>query len=130
MNDALAAVKDEYETSAEPHRARRDALSRAVQVWADAHRDELTQHGKVKTHTLTTGEILWRTRPPSVVITGAEAVLDLLRRIGLSRFIRLKEEINREAILADPAAVAAVPGIAIRQPEDFVILPFETELAD
>lgn len=129
MNDELAVIKERFEAAAEPHRQQIKTLTVAVQTWAEAHRDELTQHGKVKTCVLTSGEIGWRTRPPSVRVSGAEAVLDLLRRLGLDRFIRQKEEINREAILNEPAAVAGVPGLRISQEEDFVVSPFTAELA-
>lgn len=130
MNDLLAKIKDEYETYAAPSRERIRTLTHGVQIWAEANRDELTQHGKVKTHDLPAGQVLWRTRPPSVRVTGAEAVLDLLRRMHLDRFIRRKEEINREAILNEPDSVAHVPGITISQAEDFVVVPFEVELAN
>lgn len=130
MNDALAGIKDRYEQDAEPKRLRIAALTEGVQTWAEANRDSLTQGGKVKTAALTSGEILWRLRPASVRVTGADAVLDLLRRMGLGRFIRSKDEVNKEAILNEPEAVAAVPGIAIVQGEDFVVVPFETELAE
>jgi len=130
MNDELAAVKARYEEQAEPLRLQVEALTQGVQTWAEANRDALTQQGKVKTAALTTGEIAWRLRPPSVRITGAEAVLDALRRLGLKRFIREKEEANKDAILNEPEAVAHVPGIAISQGEDFVVVPFEAELAE
>ncbi len=128
MNDELAACKARWEEAADPLRARIAALTQGVQTWAEANRDALTQHGKVKTAALPTGEILWRLRPPSVRVTGAEAVLDALRRMGLKRFILEKEEVNKDAILNEPAAVAHVPGIAISQGEDFVVVPFEAEL--
>ena len=130
MNDALAAVKEEYETTAEPRRRRVESLTQGVQIWCEASRETLTQGGKTKTAVFTSGEICWRTRPPSVRITGVEAVLDVLRRLGLTRFIREKIEINKEAILNEPAEVAHVPGIAISQGEDFVVTPFEAELAE
>lgn len=130
MNDELATVKARYEEQAEPLRLQVEALTQGVQTWAEANRDSLTQHGKVKTAALTTGEIAWRLRPPSVRITGAEAVLDVLRRLGLKRFIREKEEVNKEAILNEPEAVAHVGGITISQGEDFVVVPFEAELAE
>ena len=128
MNDELAAVKESYELDAEPRRQRIDALTQGVQIWSEANRDTLTQGGKVKTVAFTTGEIQWRLRPPSVRITGAEAVLDVLRSLGLKRFIREKEEVNKEAILNEPEAVAHVAGISISQGEDFVVTPFEAEL--
>lgn len=130
MNDELAVVKARHEEAAEPIRLKVEALSTGVQTWAEANRDQLTQNGKVKTAALTTGEIAWRLRPPSVRVTGAEAVLDVLRRLGLTRFIREKEEVNKEAILNEPEAVSHVPGIAISQGEDFVVVPFEAELAE
>lgn len=130
MNDELATVKARHEETAEPIRLKIEALTTGVQTWAEANRDTLTQHGKVKTAALTTGEIAWRLRPPSVRVTGAEAVLDVLRRLGLKRFIREKEEVNKEAILNEPEAVAHVPGISISQGEDFVVVPFEAELAE
>lgn len=129
MNDELTEIKARYEALADPYRERVLILTQAVQIWAEANRDELTQHGKVKTHALPSGEILWRTRPPSVRVTGVEAVLDLLRRSGLDRFIRIRQEVNREAILNEPEAVAFIPGLAISQIEDFVVVPFEVELS-
>lgn len=128
MNDRMAEIKTAYETQAAPLRARVDTLTLAIKTWAEANRDELTQHGKVKTHDLPAGQILWRTRPPSVRVTGVEAVLDSLRRMALERFIRVKEEVNREAILNEPETAARIPGIAISQMEDFVVVPFEVEL--
>lgn len=130
MNDQMARIKEQFETLAAPHRERVAVLTKAVQTWAEAHREELTDHGKRKTHDLPAGQILWRMRPPSVRINGVDAVLDLLRRLGLDRFIRRKEEVNRDAILAEPAAVSHVPGIAISQAEDFVVVPFETSLSE
>lgn len=130
MNDALAAVRETYERQAAPLAARIQALTRGVQTWCEAHRDELTQGGKVKTARLASGEVLWRTRPPSVRITGAEAVIDALKRLHLGRFVRAKEEVNKEAILNEPEAVRDVRGITISQGEDFVIKPFETELEE
>jgi phage host-nuclease inhibitor protein Gam len=129
MNDELAAVKARHESNADPLRQQLQALTTGVQTWAEANRAALTQGGKVKTAQLTTGELVWRLRPPSVRITGADAVLDALRRLGLKRFIRSKDEVNKEAILNEPKAVATVPGISISQGEDFMVMPFEAELA-
>lgn len=130
MNEELAAIKEGWENKATPHAQRIEALTQGVQVWSDANRDALTQGGKTKTATFATGEVAWRTRPPSCRITGAEAVLDALRRLGLKRFIREKAEVNKEAILNEPDAVTHVPGISISQGEDFIVTPFEAELAE
>lgn len=128
MNEALTRLKQDYEQRADPYRQRIGAAQLAVQSWCEANRPELTRHGKVKTAQFTTGEVCWRVRPPSVRITGEESVLFSLRTLGLERFIRTREEINREAILNEPSAVAHVPGIRINQIEDFVVTPFAVEL--
>lgn len=130
MNDELAAVKERWEHVAAPHAQRIDALNQGVQIWCEANRDTLTQGGKTKTAAFASGEVAWRMRPPSVRVTGKDAVLDALRRAGLRRFIREIQEVNKEAILNEPEAVALVPGIVISQGEDFIVTPFEAELSE
>lgn len=130
MNEELAAVKERWENLATPHSTHIETLTKGVQIWCEANRETLTQNGKVKTAAFATGEVSWRLNPPSVRITGAEAVLDALRRLDLRRFIREKAEVNKEAILNEPEAVAMVPGISISQREDFAVIPFEAELAE
>jgi phage host-nuclease inhibitor protein Gam len=128
MNDELAAVKARFETEATPHAEAIKAISGGVQTWCEANRQILTDGGRTKTAMLPTGEIKWRMTPPRVEIKGQEAVMDLLRRAGLARFIRFREEINKEAILVDPDAVKGIGGIKIKQTEEFVIQPFEADL--
>jgi len=128
MNDELAQIKTLFEKQALPHNDLIAQLSTGVQGWCEAHRDELTQGGKTKTAALPTGEVKWRTTPPSVSIKGVEAVLQLLREKKLLTLIRTKEEINKEAILADTKAVVGIAGITISQKEEFVIEPFNVEL--
>lgn len=130
MNDELAALKQRYEQEAAPHASVITDLASGVQTWCEAHRDELTQAGKTKTANLASGEIRWRVRPPSVAVRSLETVLQALRDLRLSRFIRVKEELNKEAVLAEPEAVKHVKGITVTQKEDFVIVPFETELEE
>ena len=72
----------------------------------------------------------WRQRPPSVSIRGQEAVIDLIKRLGLTRFIRTKEEVNKEAVLNEPDEVRGVAGLTVvTGVEDFVITPFEQEVS-
>ncbi|MFA7269859.1 MAG: host-nuclease inhibitor Gam family protein [Sterolibacterium sp.] len=130
MNDYLAKIKEEYETRAQPHKEQIERLSAGVHTWCEANRDSLTQNGKVKYANLPAGEVKWRTRPPRVTIRSAETVLDTLKRLGLARFIRAKEEVNKEAMLAEPEAVSGIAGVKIEQGEDFVIVPFETALEE
>ncbi len=130
MNEALAAIRQQWEARAAPHAEAIKALAAGVQTWCEANRVALTQDGKVKTARLASGEIRWRTRPPSVSVRGVADVLVALERLKLTRFIRTKKEVNKDAILTEPEAVTHIKGITISQKEDFVILPFETELEE
>jgi len=130
MNDDIARITDDYTGKITPQQLEMKQLQDGVQSWCEANRDELTENGKTKTAGFVTGNVQWRQRPPSVLVRGADSVLETLARLGLSRFIRTKEEINKEAILNEPAAVAGVAGISIKTGvEDFVITPFEQELS-
>lgn len=130
LDGQITALREKYEGLMSPHVVELKALTSGVHTWAEAHRDELTQGGKVKTANLMTGELRWRITPPSVVLVRVSAALEELRLKGLGRFIRTKDEVNKEAILADPAAVSGCNFIGIKQSEDFVVVPFSTELEE
>lgn len=130
MNAALAATRKEFEDQARPHAERIKDLAQGVQTYCEAHRDELTKGGKTKTAKLASGEVSWRMRPPSVMVRGMAAVVEALKKLKLSRYIRTKEELDKEAVLADPDGVEAIKGITVSQREDFVIKPFSTDLEE
>lgn len=130
MNDEIAAIKTKYEAQAAPLNGSIGQLQAGVQIWCEAHRAQLTNDGKVKTVNFGAGEVRWRMTPSSVTLKKVEAVLKALREKGLARFIRTKEEVNKEQILAEPDAVKAIAGITISQHEEFVIEPFETKLEE
>ena len=129
QNDKLAAITEEYAPLMNEVKEKLAPKQDAVQAWCESRRDELTNNGKTKTGTFNTGEVQWRIRPPSVGIRGADAVLESLRTLGLSRFIRIKEEVNKEAMLNEPELAATVAGVTIKTGvEDFVITPFEQDI--
>lgn len=130
MNDELALVRERWETQAAPHLEQIRALTTGVHLWCEANRAALTHNGKVKYAHLASGEVKWRMTPPKVVVRAVENVLDYLRQAGLDRFIRSKDEVNKEAVLAEPEAVAHIKGISFSQKEEFIVLPFETELEE
>lgn len=129
MNDEIAAITDAYTERFSPLQAELKNLNQGVQIWCEANRDDLTQGGKSKSGGFITGTVQWRQRPPSVSVRGVEAVIEALKSFGLTRFIRIKEELNKDAILNEPSAVAGVAGLLIKKnTEDFIITPFEAEV--
>lgn len=125
INDIIAQATNERKDEIELLQLQIESLQMSVQIWCEANREQLLKKG-LKTANLITGEVSWRMRPPSVRLYKADVVLETLKKLGLSRFIRTKEEPNKDAILADPKAVENIKGISIISGvEDFIITPFE-----
>ena len=128
MNDAIAAITKQHQPELEALGERITVLQKGVEIYCTANRHDLTNGGKTKTANLVTGEVSWRQRPPSVSVRGVDMVLETLRRMHLEQFIRVKQEVNKDAILADQDAVRGIAGITIVSGvEDFAIVPFEVE---
>jgi phage host-nuclease inhibitor protein Gam len=129
MNDEIAKLKERGELNAAPLSERVRQLTEGLRTWCDANRDSLTDGRKRKFADLGTGKIEWRLAPPKVTIRGAEAVLAAIKTLGLTQFLRTKEEINKEAMLLERDRARLVPGVTIgSEGENFTVEPFEAEL--
>lgn len=130
MNDEIAAITHRHQPVLSALQERVDGLRAGIQAWCEANRVALCGEGDKlgKTANLVTGEVSWRIRPPSVTIRGADAVLETLQRMGLGRFVRVRSEPNKEAMLNEPEALRGIAGLSITSGvEDFFITPFEAE---
>lgn len=132
FKDAVAQVKATFEDQTKPLGAERDALMNGVQAFAEANRKRITRGGEVKFATFPAGKLLWRLRPARCALPKDETKLAVMiawiKANGFMQFIRTKEEISREAMLAEPELALKVPGIRIgSEGEDFVIEPFTAE---
>ena len=131
MNDEIEPIRAKHEAAAKEHSEAVTALTEGVFRWAEANRDRLTNGGKTKTANLAAGIITWRLRPPKVTIRGKDAVIEALERLGLVQFLRIKTDVDKEAILSDPAAVQDIKGVTVGSAgEDFGVRPHETELEE
>lgn len=127
INDELAKLTKARTPRIEALRLHMTELQSGVQTWCEAHRLEIC--GKGKSANLISGEVSWRQRPPSVTVRKVDDVIDQLGLLGLTEFVRVKHEINKEAILAAPERVSGVRGLTVNTGvEDFVITPFEIDL--
>ena len=131
LNEQLAALRAEAEAEARPHEAAIEQMTRGLQLWAEGNRAALTRNGATKTVRLgTAGEVAWRARPRSVRITGVDAVIETLRKLGMVKFLRTKTEIDKEAMLREPAEAGRVPGVKVAsEGEEFVVVPANVALA-
>lgn len=128
MNDAIANITQQHQPALDAMTERLQRLQKGIQIWCEANRAALCE-GSSKTANLITGEVSWRQRPPSVAVRGADTVIETLQRMGLGRFVRTKEEVNKEAMLNEPDAVRGIAGVTIVSGvEDFNITPFAVDV--
>lgn len=132
MNDRIAALQESYGEMVAPLNARVAELTEGLQVWAEANRTRLTRGNKVKSAEFSTGKISWRLRPARVTLKKIEEVIARIKEAGLGdRFLRVKEEVNKDAMLEDRVTASAIKGVTIGSDgEDFAVEPFETELGE
>ncbi len=132
LGDSLARIKKAAEDASLPLALELLGAHAAVQTWAEANRAVITKDGRTKTVKLATGLIAWRNRPPKVSLRGVDAILEfLLGDKKLKRFLRVKHEIDKEALGKEPDEARKVPGVSVGSAgEDFIIEPFEAQLAE
>lgn len=127
MNEELAKVAAKYAERITPLQAMNDELHQVVAMWCQAHKDELLTDGG-KTADLITGEVAWRAGKMSVVGKATPELIDRLERFGLHRFIRVKKELDKTAILKEPNAIADIEGVGIKVgDEELIISPFASK---
>ncbi len=132
MNDQIAKLQEHYGALVAPIRDQVTAKQEGLKMFCEVNRDRLTKSGKVKFHRFATGEISWRLRPAKVTIRGKDAVIEAIKgaRLG-KKFLRIKEDINKEAMLEERSTAAAIAGVTIGSDgEDFIVEPFETALQE
>jgi phage host-nuclease inhibitor protein Gam len=129
LEERMTEAKQLAAAKAAPIDAEIDTLTRGLQLWAEANRAALTNGHAMKTIKLAAGDLLWRTRPPSVKLKNVEAVLAALRERQLVQFIRTTVEVDKVAMLRDPGRARSVPGVTIgSEGEEFVVEPLKEDL--
>ena len=130
MNEKLAAIKQEYEERAEPHRRAIETQISGLRAWCEAHRDELLD-SEVKTYHFASGEVSWRIRPPRVNVRDTVQAIAWFVQNRLAGFVRQREELNKEEMLRSPGDASRNPFVRIGSGgEEFYVRPFETELEE
>jgi phage host-nuclease inhibitor protein Gam len=114
-----------------PLQAQLDQWTGLLRDYCEANRDRLTDGGRSKTVAFGSGKCAWRHRPPSAKWRGKiELLIERIKEAGLaSIFIRTKEEVDKEALAADPDQAAKV-GVTVKSAgEDFYVEPAGIELS-
>ena len=127
LNDQINALKASAQEQITPLNEEIQADFNGLHVYAEANRADLLK-GRAKTVKLGAGDMGWRINPPKCQIRGQDAVVEALERQGLDEAVRIRKEVNKEAIINDPDRYRDIKGITIKQIEEFFVKPHETEL--
>lgn len=133
---AVQKVRDRHKLQIEKLRLEKDNSFDKLKAFAEEHRADLFT--KRKSLDWVHGVFGFRTGTPKVTkptrITWPK-VLNILKEEALTRFIRSKEEINKDAILESRedetimAQLKELAGIEVTQTETFFVEPKEEEVA-
>lgn len=127
MNEQIQKIRDEYEKNTHVVRAVKVSLEKELEKFCIHNKSDFE---KSRSRELVHGLIGFRNSPPKVALLNRkykwETVLELLGRVRFGKdFIRKKEEINKEAVLAaynskeiDDQKLASV-GMKVDQTEEF-----------
>lgn len=128
LNTTVDELKAKAMADSKPHQEKVSQLVEGLFAYAETHRNELTNDGKRKTVEVPTGTFGWRLTPPAVALRDVKAIMKNLKALKLERFIRTKEEIDKEAMLKEPGVAKTVKGVSINQHEEFVAKPTELKV--
>jgi phage host-nuclease inhibitor protein Gam len=129
LDAAVAKVTTAFQPKIQELAGEIKELVGGLQTWAEANKDDLTSDGK-RTVSLGTGDIGWRTNPPKVKVSGLEKVIAVLKAKGLEVFVKVKEELDKKAILDAPEAIKGVKGLEIVQDETFWAHPANVDMEE
>lgn len=134
MNDLISPITERFAPQIDEKTQEEQRLLDGIATWCEANKADLTKDAK--TVNLVTGEIQWRMNPASVAFKRGikvEEIIAHIKQLKLGKlFVRVKEEVNKEAILAaddkTKAKLTAAGTIKIvTDSETFAVTPFEQE---
>lgn len=128
-SEKIDQLNEDARVAVEPIDAELKELVKNLSVYAEYNRDALTDGGKTKLVTFAHGVLQWRFTPLAVTIRGgADAMVERLKKLGLTQFIRTKETVDKQAMGKNRALAETVEGVSFSRREEFVITPNETNL--
>ncbi|MEK9154989.1 MAG: host-nuclease inhibitor Gam family protein [Patescibacteria group bacterium] len=128
LNKKIKKAMDEAAPAISRYKKAINDILTGLMIYAEKYRREIIADEKCKTIKLFNGKMGWHLNPPSVDIRSNQKVLKRLKELGFTDFIRIKESINKKAILERRIEAEAVEGIKIVQKEEFFVKPKKTSI--
>lgn len=115
QQEQIDALKAATKAAAEPHQVKKTGLELAIQQYCEAHRAEFAN---AKTRKLNFGSVGFRLST-SVVIKRIADTLAALKALGLTHCIRVKEELDKDAMRNLPTETLAEVGAGLKTVDAF-----------
>ena len=134
MDAEMTKVREKYAQALELERSRRQGAEELLESWAELHKEAFGARRSMK---LTHGVMGWRLGTPALKLRSrikSDMAFEKVKRF-YPEYIRTKEEVNKEAILAAYAGkqmdddTLAACGYQVRQEERFYVEPKTEEEA-
>lgn len=127
VNKQIEKIKNQIIEYSSFHQGEIDKLFESIYIFAQEHYNELTEKGEKKTVHFLSGDILWRMTPLAVSVAprNVKKAIEWCKSHGLKRFLRIKEELNKETMLREREVAEKIWGVNIGQKEQFVVKPSE-----
>ncbi len=105
MNEQIQKIKDKFNEQTAPEQAAKQAYENDIEGFLILHKNDFE---KQRTKKLTHGTVGFRFGTPKVLNLSrkynTKTVLELAKKLFKSKYVRTKEELNKDAILSDYAS--------------------------
>ena len=117
LSEAIAELQKKYAPLINEFNEKTELLNRQITDFCNKNYQEVFPKSS-RTAKFLTGEISIRQKPNSLNVLNFDLALTHLKEQGLTRFIRTKEDLNKSALLSEPAIVEKIDGIEIKKGEE------------
>ena len=134
MDEQIQAVREQYEAQLAAQNADLDQKMTLARFWSEANPQEFGAARSIET---VHGVVGWRTGQPALKTLPGwtfDRVLQTLKTMGALGYIRVKEEVHKQNLLADREALGLEKlkdlGLRVVQEETFFVEPKLTEVPE
>ena len=127
MDEQIQAVREQYEAQLAAQNADLDQRMTLARFWSEANPQEFGAARSIET---VHGVVGWRTGQPALKTLPGwtfDRVLQTLKTMGVLGYIRVKEEVHKQNLLADREALGLEKlrelGLRVVQEETFFVEP-------
>ena len=121
LSEAIADLQKKYAPLINQFTEQTELLNKQITDFCNKNYSEVFPKNS-RTAKLITGEISIRQKPISLNVVNFDLAMQHLKEQGLSRFIRVKEDFNKAALLSEPAIVENTDGLEIKRGEEQIII--------